>query len=56
MLVGVLVSFAISHTLSVSIYDLLLKKKKLPYLPALKPSRLYHSNAEDLIDSFTSIS
>lgn len=49
MMVGVLISFAVSNGFSMSIYDVLLEMKGLPYLPALKPSRLYKYEAKDVM-------
>lgn len=49
MMVGVLIAFALGNGLSMSIYDVLLDLKGLPYLPALKPYHLYEFEAKDIM-------
>ena len=62
MLVGVLLSFAVGNALGTSIYDVMLFIKGLPYMPALKPSRIYKRKAKHVMSeefgclrSYTSI-
>lgn len=54
MLVGCLTSFAVANSLGMSIFDVLLEMKGLPYMPALKPTALYLKKASDIMS--TSIS
>ena len=49
LLVGTLVSFIVSQGLSMSIYDVMMDMKGLPYLPALRSSELYVLHARDLM-------
>lgn len=49
MLVAVVISFAMAATFSLSIYDVLLEVKGVPYLPALKSSKLYNYHAKDVM-------
>jgi len=49
LLVGTLVSFIVSQGLSMSIYDVMMDMKGLPYLPALRSSGLYVLHARDLM-------
>jgi len=49
MLVGVLISFAVGNAISISIYDVMLQIKGLPYMPALRPSRLYKKKAKHVM-------
>jgi chloride channel 2 len=51
MIVGVLFSYAFGNAFSMSIYDLLLNIKGLPYLPNLKPSELYNFKARDVMNT-----
>jgi CBS domain-containing protein len=48
MMVGVLVAYAVSTTVSMSLYSVILKIKGLPYLPFIKPSWLYSKTVLDV--------
>lgn len=50
MIVSVLISYTVSSSISLSIYDALLEIKGLPYLPTLKPSKLQSQNAKDIME------
>jgi len=41
MLTGVVISYAVSSAIGISVYDALLKVKGLSYLPTLRQQRLY---------------
>jgi H+/Cl- antiporter ClcA len=45
VLIGVLVSYAISNSLAMSVFDVLLDMKNLPYLPALRSVEHYNLTA-----------
>ena len=49
MLLSVLLSYAISNSLAMSIFDVLLDMKDLPYLPALRSVEHYHLTAKDIM-------
>jgi len=49
VLLGVLLSYAISNSLCVSIFDVLLDMKDLPYLPAIRNSENYSLKAGNLM-------
>jgi chloride channel 2 len=51
LLSAVLISFIISGGLSMSIYDVMLDIKELPYLPALKTQELYDKEAKDIMQT-----
>jgi chloride channel 2 len=51
LLMAVIISFILSQGLSMSIYDVLLDMKGLPYLPALRSQELYSLNAIDLMQT-----
>ena len=51
MIVGVLLSFAVGNALSMSIYDVLLNMKGLPYLPTLKSPELYEKQASHVMET-----
>ena len=50
LLICVLVSYAISNSLSVSFFDLLLDMKNLPYIPALRSKEAYSMDAGDIMN------
>jgi len=50
VLFSVVISYAISNNLSMSIFDVLLDMKDLPYLPALRSADLYNQNAKDIMN------
>ena len=49
MLLAVLLSYSISNSLAMSIFDVLLDMKDLPYLPALRSVEHYHLKASDIM-------
>jgi chloride channel 2 len=51
LLIAVIISHILSQGLSMSIYDVLLDMKGLPYLPALRSQDLYDKNAIDLMST-----
>ena len=55
MLAGVLSSYAVSHLLSSSIYDLLIKLKKIPYMPSFRNSDIYQKQAKDIMCQIKSL-
>ena len=50
MIVSVLTAYSISNFFSISIYDALLEIKGLPYLPSIKPAKLQHLTARDIME------
>ena len=50
LLMCVLTSYAISNSLSISFFDLLLDMKNLPYIPALKSQQAYSLDASDIMN------
>ncbi len=54
MLVGCLTSFGVANSLGMSIFDVLLEMKGLPYMPALKPTALYLKKASDIMSTSVS--
>ena len=50
VLIGVLISYAISNSLAMSFFDVLLDMKDLPYLPALGSIEHYHKKAKDIMN------
>jgi chloride channel 2 len=50
LLVGTLMAYAVSNSLSISIYDALLEIKNLPFLPTLSGMSTYSLTAKDLIN------
>ena len=50
LLICVLVSYAISNSLSISFFDLLLDMKNLPYIPALRSKEAYSMDAGDIMN------
>ena len=48
MMTGVLISYSISASISMSMYNVILKIKGLPYLPSIKPSSFYLQNVNDV--------
>lgn len=48
MMVGVLIAYSVSSAISMSMYNVILKMKNLPYLPSIKPSSLYAKTVHDL--------
>lgn len=55
MIIGVLISYSISASISMSMYNVILKIKGLPYLPSIKSSSLYSRNVQDLTSSQVSL-
>ena len=51
MMVGVLISYSISGAISMSMYNVILKIKGLPYLPSIKTSSLYQKTVHDMSSS-----
>jgi hypothetical protein len=51
LMIAVLTSFIISQGLSMSIYDVMLSIKDLPYLPSLRSNELYHKRAIDVMSA-----
>ena len=49
MLIAVVVAFAVGSSLSPSIYDALMDMKGLPFLPTLRPSRIYKQRAKHVM-------
>jgi chloride channel 2 len=50
VLFAVLISYAISNSLAMSIFDVLLDMKDIPYLPALRSVGHYHLKANDIMN------
>ena len=50
MIVSVLTAYSVSNFFSISIYDALLEIKGLPYLPSIKPAKLQHLTARDIME------
>lgn len=50
ILIGVLLSYAVSSSLSLSAFDALIEIKNLPFLPTLAGYSTYHLNAKDLMN------
>ncbi|TNV72891.1 hypothetical protein FGO68_gene2426 [Halteria grandinella] len=50
ILIGVLLSYAVSSSLSLSAFDALIEIKNLPFLPTLTGYSTYHLNAKDLMN------
>jgi len=50
VLIGVLISYAISNSLAMSFFDVLLDMKDLPYLPALGSIQHYNQTAADIMN------
>ena len=50
LLVGTLMAYAVSNSLSISIYDALLEIKNLPFLPTLSGMSTYSLTAKDLMN------
>lgn len=50
VLLGVLLSYAISNSLGPSIFDVLLDMKDLPYLPAINSNENYSLKAGDMMN------
>lgn len=48
MMTGVLISYSISASISMSMYNVILRIKNLPYLPSIKPSSLYRKTVIDI--------
>ena len=48
-MLGVLVSYAISNSLSIGVFDVLLEMKGLPYLPSLKSVEAYNMQAKHIM-------
>lgn len=49
VLFSVVISYAVSNNLAISIFDVLLEMKNLPYLPALRSADLYDKSAKDIM-------
>lgn len=50
VLFSVVISYAVSNNLAMSVFDVLLDMKDLPYLPALKSAELYNQTASDIMN------
>jgi H+/Cl- antiporter ClcA len=50
ILVGVLLSYAVSNSLAMSVYDVMLEMKNLPFLPTLTSVATYNHTARDLMN------
>ena len=50
VLIAVLISYAVSESLSMGIFDVLLDMKGLPYLPALRSVDQYNMKASDIMN------
>ena len=50
VLFAMVISYAVSNSLAMSIFDVLLDMKGLPYLPALKSVALYNQKASDIMN------
>jgi H+/Cl- antiporter ClcA len=50
ILVGVLLSYAVSNSLAMSVYDVMLEMKNLPFLPSLTSVSTYNHTARDLMN------
>jgi hypothetical protein len=51
ILFGVLISYAVSNANSMSIFDVILEIKNLPFLPTLSNVSTYNVTAKDLMNS-----
>lgn len=49
MLVACLMSFSVANALGMSIFDVQLEIKNIPYMPTLKPAALYFKKANDIM-------
>lgn len=49
-MLGVLVSYSISNSLSIGVFDVLLEMKGLPYLPSLKSVDSYNMEAKHIMN------
>ncbi len=50
LLVGTLMAYAISNSMSLSVYDALLEIKNLPFLPTISGVNTYSLTAKDLMN------
>jgi hypothetical protein len=50
VLFAMVISYAVSNSLAMSIFDVLLDMKDLPYLPALRSVASYNQNANDIMN------
>jgi len=50
VLVGVLLSYTVAKSLSMSVFDVLLEMKGLPFLPSLTSVEHYSQNAGDIMN------
>jgi hypothetical protein len=51
LLIGTLIAYAVGTSLSMSIFDVLLELKNLPFLPALRSPELYSKVALDIMNT-----
>jgi H+/Cl- antiporter ClcA len=49
VMLGVLVSYAVSNSLSIGVFDVILEMKGLPYLPTLKSVDSYNMEARHIM-------
>lgn len=55
MMIGVLISYSVSSSITMSMYNVILHLKQLPYIPLIKPSALHSKNVLDLSSAKTSL-
>mmetsp|Transcript_43509 Transcript_43509/g.31759 ORF Transcript_43509/g.31759 Transcript_43509/m.31759 type:complete len:176 (-) Transcript_43509:631-1158(-) len=51
VLIGVLTSYAVAHSLAISIYDVILQMRNLPFLPTMTTDITYNKNAGDIMNT-----
>ena len=55
MLLSVIISYSIGSSIGLNIFDAFILFKKIPYLPAIRKSKLYRTNPVEIMDSVVSI-
>ena len=55
MLLSVIISYSIGSSIGLNIFDAFILFKKIPYLPAIRKSKLYRTNPIEIMDSAVSI-
>lgn len=51
VLIGVLISYAVANSLAMSIFDVILEVKNLPFLPTLTSIQTYNKTAGDIMST-----
>ena len=51
VLVAVRISYGLGSTLTMSVYDVMMNMKGLPYLPSLRSLQLYNKVAQDIMET-----